>query len=93
VIKVICVERLEELNNLDKLINGEKHVVFDLSHLNLINSTFISFVHIHTQVIALLNPTPKVLVLLKLMGVDKLVPIISNIEDAYALISEEHKIA
>ena len=91
-IKVICVEKIDDLSNLDRLFSPEdEFVVFDLSRINLINSTFISFIHIHDQVIALMNPTPKVLVLLKLMGVDKLIPIINHIDQAYSLASVNQK--
>ncbi len=92
VIKVINVEKMDDLSNLDHLVSPEdKFIVFDLSRINLINSTFISFVNVNEQVIALLNPSPKVFLLLKLMGVDKLVPIIKHIDEAYALISVDQK--
>ncbi len=91
--KIIAIRSLNDLNDLeflDEQAIEEKWIVFDMTMLNIVNSTFISFVNFHdSKVIALFNPTPRALNILTALGIHKLVNIVYSYAEVDALIAKK----
>lgn len=91
IIEIRSLNDLHDLELIDESLIKEKWIVFDMSALHVVNSTFISFINFSNgRVIALLNPTTRALNILKALGVDKLIKIVYSYAEIDEIVAKKN---